>query len=227
MLSSYFIEGIKVMKGKILNKKIVFILFAFLFVLFVFSSCSLGVSIKFKDDTVNISYVEEKGDGLILYNKKTDSYYYLCFWHEDHGIHSGNIKYFAKIRDNIVAIGGKCHDEYIFTNYALYNYDEINGTLGSLVSSMNRPIMYVEFYVSDYECAYSSADLYSNENYDELHSSDFFRLAPLERILLAEVQEKVTFQEIMGVLPLILVVVVSFLGLRKALRWLSTLLRHF
>lgn len=60
-------------------------------------------------------------------------------------------------------------------------------------------------------------------NYD-----DFFYKPPvvLEEIMLQEMEQKATIQEILGVLPLIIVVVVSFLGLRKALRMLLTLLRQ-
>lgn len=56
----------------------------------------------------------------------------------------------------------------------------------------------------------------------------FFHLAPvttLAEVLTPEEGQK-TIAEVVGILPLILVVVVSFLGLRKALSWLLTLLRH-
>lgn len=70
---------------------------------------------------------------------------------------------------------------------------------------------------------YSSNDLY-------LPTGEIFFQKPLVPVLVEimekEQAEKKTIQEILEILPLILVVVVSFLGLRKALNWLLTLLRH-
>lgn len=57
----------------------------------------------------------------------------------------------------------------------------------------------------------------------------FFQVTPpttLAEIMEVEKTEKRTMQEIVGLLPLILVVVVSFLGLRKALRMLVNFLRR-
>lgn len=57
----------------------------------------------------------------------------------------------------------------------------------------------------------------------------FFQITPvpvLEGIMKQEQAEKRTIQEILGVLPLIIVVVVSFLGLRKALRILVNSLKR-
>ena len=57
---------------------------------------------------------------------------------------------------------------------------------------------------------------------------DFFRIAPAQHLMevLTPEEGEETIAEIVALLPLILVVVVSFLGLRKALNWLFTLLRH-
>lgn len=57
----------------------------------------------------------------------------------------------------------------------------------------------------------------------------FFQKTPvpvLVEVMSPEVVEKKTVQEILGVLPLIIVVVVSFLGLRKALKMLLTFLNR-
>ena len=56
----------------------------------------------------------------------------------------------------------------------------------------------------------------------------FFQSAPsvLYQVMEQEKTEKKTIKEILGVLPLILVVVVSFLGLRKALQMLLSFLRR-
>ena len=57
---------------------------------------------------------------------------------------------------------------------------------------------------------------------------DFFRIAPAQHLMevLTPEEGEETIAEIVALLPLILVVVVFFLGLRKALNWLLTLLRH-
>lgn len=57
----------------------------------------------------------------------------------------------------------------------------------------------------------------------------FFQKTPvpvLVEVMSPEVVEKKTVQEILGVLPLIIAVVVSFLGLRKALKMLLTFLNR-
>lgn len=74
--------------------------------------------------------------------------------------------------------------------------------------------------------SYGSYDASFNIYTDNTYSNFFFQVSPLTRVMLVEENRKATIQEILGVLPLILVVVVSFLGLRKALNWLSTLLRR-
>lgn len=86
--------------------------------------------------------------------------------------------------------------------------------------------------LANYEIISSSTDVYTDNTY----STIFFQKPPqvveeeqtltLRQIMEKEQQEKKTIQEIVGLLPLILVVVVSFLGLRKALKMLLTLLRR-
>ena len=70
---------------------------------------------------------------------------------------------------------------------------------------------------------YSSVDIHNESG------EIFFQKTPvpvLVEVMSPEVVEKKTIQEILGVLPLILVVVVSFLGLRKVLKMLSTFLNR-
>lgn len=71
--------------------------------------------------------------------------------------------------------------------------------------------------------------VYSTENILNADGTIFFQktLVPvLEQVMVQEKVEKRTIQEILGVLPLIIAVVVSFLGLRKALRILVNSLRR-
>ena len=69
---------------------------------------------------------------------------------------------------------------------------------------------------------YSTLDIYNNSGNVVFHAPPVTTLA---EVLTLEEGRK-TIVEIVALLPLILVVVVSFLGLRKALNWLLTLLRH-
>lgn len=78
--------------------------------------------------------------------------------------------------------------------------------------------------------SYAGCHIYFSSNDLYYPSGEiFFQKTPvpvLVEVMSPEVVEKKTVQEILGVLPLIIVVVVSFLGLRKALSWLLTLLRR-
>lgn len=69
----------------------------------------------------------------------------------------------------------------------------------------------------------STIDIY-NYGTDEL----FFRLPPLSSLakVVEETETERTLQQIVAIIPMILVVVVCFLGLRKALRMLSGLLHQ-
>lgn len=73
----------------------------------------------------------------------------------------------------------------------------------------------------------SSVFICNNNIYTDVNKSDvFFQVSPLAQVVGVELVQKKTTREILGVLPLILVVVVSFLGLRKALRMLLSFLRR-
>lgn len=70
--------------------------------------------------------------------------------------------------------------------------------------------------------------LYTSNDIKKFDGSIFFQKAPvpvLVEVMKKEKAEKKTIQEILEVLPLTIVVVVSFLGLRKALRMLLNLLK--
>lgn len=113
-------------------------------------------------------------------------------------------------------------------NYAFYEYSETKKTWTYktyVVGAYNYGD--VDWAVNVFNnCEYisSTCTIYTDSNYTDV----FFCKHPttLEEIMRVEADKKATIQEVLGVLPLILVVVVSFLGLRKALSWLSTLLRR-
>lgn len=71
---------------------------------------------------------------------------------------------------------------------------------------------------------YSNRDVYSGASRDIV----FFQVPPQGILapIVEETKAEVILQEVVQLLPMILVVVVSFLGLRKALQILSTLLRR-
>lgn len=91
------------------------------------------------------------------------------------------------------------------------------------VEKYNRTWGYCCGSLENFEVLYSSVDIH------DTFGGIFFQKTPvpvLVEVMSPEVVEKKTIQEILGVLPLILVVVVSFLGLRKALKMLLTFLNR-
>ena len=78
--------------------------------------------------------------------------------------------------------------------------------------------------------SYAGCHIYFSSNDLYYPSGEiFFQKTPvpvLVEVMSPEVVEKKTVQEILGVLPLIIAVVVSFLGLRKVLKMLSTFLNR-
>ena len=91
------------------------------------------------------------------------------------------------------------------------------------VEKYNRTWGYCCGSLENFDVLYSSVDIHDTSG------GVFFQKTPvpvLVEVMSPEVVEKKTVQEILGVLPLIIVVVVSFLGLRKALKMLLSLLRR-
>ena len=79
-----------------------------------------------------------------------------------------------------------------------------------------------------FEVVYTSRDIYSLQQPDKLvfQGASQEALATIIRPQVKGIQLQEVLQEIIQILPLIIVVVVSFLGLRKALSLLLTLLRR-
>lgn len=75
----------------------------------------------------------------------------------------------------------------------------------------------------------SDVFLAANQNVVDSVSGKVFMTPPLTGILapiVEEVETEKVLEEILGVLPIVLVIIVGLIGLRKALRMLSTLLRR-
>lgn len=111
-----------------------------------------------------------------------------------------------------------------FTVYVIskgsYNFNNYTNKFTTTWTSINpqKNVSYAGCHI-----LYSTNDLYYPSG------EIFFQKTPvpvLVEVMSPEVVEKKTVQEILGVLPLIIVVVVSFLGLRKALRMLLSFLRR-
>lgn len=111
-----------------------------------------------------------------------------------------------------------CVDEIITEVSSVSDYGYVYGNTGvmHLHSDDIDGVRHIELYFPD--------KIYTGENHDEV----FFWGTPQGRLapIMSQVEMKTVLLEIIKVLPMILVVVVSFLGLRKALRMLSTLLRR-
>ena len=127
-------------------------------------------------------------------------------------------------------------------DYYLYNYSD-----DSNYGTMNNRLNYWQYRIGLNETDFSKASFhcssiwgivgsvsggldsikirYSTVDVHDDTGKVFFRVTPLAKMMVAEKPEKV-MTEIVGMLPLILVVVVSFLGLRKALRMLLSFLRR-
>lgn len=137
---------------------------------------------------------------------------------------TGSISYYPKN----CSFGYNNWGSGIFQSSYRYSVDFNLDTLEVISSSdcLDHSSVGDDIYVD--RIAYASMDIYNNRN-DIVFAKniDFFYIPPTvlaETLTLEEGQK--TIAEIVGLLPLILVVVVSFLGLRKALSWLLTLLRR-
>lgn len=192
------------------NKAIFIILFVFIFLLvystFSFASFSVdynGSSLQFAD------FPFDKNSTTIHYFLVYGTYgYTVCFYEgKDFGkfVYSGGVVSSYYENGNKIVNGSLKISDY---NTSTKTWGPVK-EWGDLTGGVNGFIL-------------------SNENIYDGSGNIFFRLAPVGQ--LGEIVEKVETQgvimEIVKILPLILVVVVSFLGLRKAWKLLSTLLHQ-
>lgn len=200
------------------------ILFIFLLIVLLFTSnafASSDVKCPSCDATLstnleyNFSGIKENGGkhlSLLIGATYKDEKYVVAYWSYDSNIH--NVKPY--LNGGIVFVDG---------TYNTMIYKVVDGSLvhqgwsGGLFEKNG-----FDDFGKNLKVFSTSADIYSDKTCTDV----FFYKPPatLEEIMRVEADRKATIQEILGVLPLILVVVVSFLGLRKALNWLLTLLRR-
>lgn len=157
---------------------------------------------------------------LVKY-KGNDSYYIINYISADYN--STRRLYISS--NNIVEMEGILYKQYLRWKGSNWSYAGWSGYSGGNASNVDGEISYTTL-VNNCEIVSASKNIYKDNTFKDV----FFSLPPQTNLGLVEIlnQEKTeakTMQEILGVLPLIIVVVVSFLGLRKALNWLLTLLR--
>lgn len=210
------------MKNKIFSILFIFLLIVLLFTSNAFASsdvkCPSCDTVLHSDLDYDLSCItkdDNKHLGLIIGLDYKNEKYVVAYWSYDSNYH--NSKPFLDERsENVVCVD-------VAWNINIYKVVD-----GVLVYQGSDGGVYEKNGFRDLgknSTVFSStADIYT----DSTKSKVFFHIPPatLEEIMRVEAGKKATIQEILGVLPLILVVVVSFLGLRKALNWLLTLLRR-
>lgn len=161
--------------------------------------------------------------------------------------HSANLTdYMAVIqkyyKDNDLTLYGwlLCDNGYIYTfsksDFSCFvdSFGLIHGDLSCYLFAFKEDDTSDTSYVMHKELqpdwGMTPASYITKSSFDVLdYNNNVFFQKPLVPVLVGimdrEKAEKMTVQEILGVLPLTIVVVVSFLGLRKALRMLVTFLR--
>lgn len=204
---------------KIYTYKIFTIFLLTLLSLLIFSNSSFATSATDLSD-VDIKLMVQRGYDLIEengYNSKEFTKYYIdsdrvCYFTDN-----SNINCINWLGRNLLKVSNNCTVKF---DLDTLEAKEFGNNMENQISS-TWDISYVDSIV------FSTFDIYKGDTIVFEKNIDFFRVAPqpMAEIMLVELKEKETTKEILGILPLILVVVVSFLGLRKALSWLWTLLR--
>ena len=211
------------------NKKILIVIMFFILLLILNTYCfATGVELN-SDNSVTINgytYVLDNIENYTyyLYNKNEDTLY-ACVHAQSSHWNCGNTISFSVTDNgnNTFTIISKCDHSSSYANYLEYKYNKETNEWDMI---KNTGGMYSLTYSSDeYSFVYSPMNI--NNDFD-IENSDFFYKTPLSR--LAQIVEKsrmeTTLQEVIRILPLIIVVVVFLVGLRKALQILLTVLRR-
>lgn len=198
------------------NKKIIFIiLFAILLFLLGCSSVFASTSLKDPDGTTYIlPDLPAEFEGYNYFITKCERYNtYALFCVKDDAFDKF---IYDKISNSLNAVdvsGNQCSDIYLAETGTLEN--PVSWTIkkwGALQPANNHQIIYSNF------------DIYNSDG------TVFFQPAPLTQGIVAQQVEQIKMtqilQEIITLLPLILVVMVSLVGLRKGLKMLETFLHQ-
>ena len=201
------------MKNNILINRIILILSIFIFCSFsLFVGSSYATSFSFvntNNDSVEFTLPLDCVD-YIIFSWDSEDYYLLystshCYWAVDN------------INGSEYRI--RCYSDNTYTD--TISYKRIDA--GNSADFINLSSYDYETYSSAKNILYSNVDIVNKANNNEI----FFQGAPknLVQVMEREQMEVKTLKQIILILPLTLVVVVSFLGLRKALNWLLKLLK--
>ena len=206
------------------NKKlsIVFLVILFLFILT--SSCFASIDFNYKNEDVSLPDIplDEHCTSTIRVNP------YILRWDEYWGCYSFWIcKSWNNSTSYFYADNGDIgRPKYI-------NFKDFNGNNGTFLcyrlDSDGKWKFIEETKRINTDGDFSSIAISSKDIYkDEEKSEIFFQVTSLTHLgeIVKEAEPQETIMEIVKILPLILVVVVSYLGLRKALRLLSMLLHQ-
>lgn len=214
------------MKNIIKNKFFIFFILIFSYCLLFSNSSKASAMNSFEDSNYGTVYYTLP-TGYQSYVLFKDGGKYVLLYTDVEDVHwtcdtNGGYKPICCYTDNTC----KTVANFYRTKYSNseWNYSPVKQSDGTyLLDFANANFMTFTSFSNVTTFITSDANIYVKGK-DEL----FFQLAPstLYQIIQAEAERKTIPMTIVEILPLILVVVVSFLGLRKALRMLSTLLRR-
>lgn len=211
--------------------KVLIILFLFLVVFSAISTtcfASTGFTLE-TNNSVSINsynYVLDNMEGytFYLYNKKEDTLYACIHARSGHWNCGGSFSFSVSEGENgIFHIKTSCNHYDDYANYAEFKYDKETKTW--VESNAYGGAQYLSYDSSIFTFVYSPMDI--NNGFDMEKSSFFCRTPPTHLgLVVEEAKPETILSEILWIIPLILVVVVSFLGLRKALKLLLRLLHR-
>lgn len=125
-------------------------------------------------------------------------------------------------------------DDFYYNNFKCARYfstGNFNGKLSNSLASEEWSAVsngeYSALKNSNYLLIFSNCDVLDEDGSVVFQKSP--QEKPLEGVIAKQIQPKEmnkTLQEIVGILPIVMIVVVSYLALRKALKMLSTLLKQ-
>lgn len=207
------------------NKKIyLFLLMFFAFILFFNINTSKAHIIE-KYDLINETF----GNYGWVFYKGTDDNYYLAVG--NYAIKNCYADYsgaYAQLSGNRIRFShyesGSSH-YYGTTIYQVdSNYNFTKGVQYSWESTAPEISKIIDIHLKNPITNGGTTIYYTVSEFEE-DVVDPFQMTPLSKVMFQEMEQKATVKEILGILPLIIVVVVSLVGLRKGLRMLLNFLK--
>lgn len=202
------------------NKKILIIsLFLILFCLLGYSKCFASVSYTYDGNKITLPEVPEKegyANYLIYYNNDNLNIVQLKLFPTD-------LSYYPTVYKPNGVLGLNTYNSTSNSPAPSYYYDVEKGTDWKKTSDSG----YIGVIDSSNIVA-CTTDIYYTDGKQKTDDKPFFQVTP--QVVLApqveEIQLSQTLEEVLGILPMTLVVLVSLVGLRKGLKMLVTFLRQ-